>query len=223
MGIKDKYMQTSANTLNNELDIITKLIWSFPGYPESSSKIYHQYQSWSEYVIKRYQIFKLDPMVATHEVTLVTRLIGAITKVEVNPNIAHPLPFSPVIQEMDAWYEVGNLFDLLHYLKELDAYNLRFFQRTLDLVSNIEHLSAFVCTECFTPHNTKEYNKHKNKCESEDINDQESENDDEESDKQHSEYEDEMETSTQYNEMQCIKCSSTFDCPSTYHGNQPLC
>ena len=150
-------------------------------------------------------------MAAAHEVTLVTKSIGAITKVEVNPNIAHPLPISPVIQEMDAWYEAGNPLDLLHYLKKLDAYTLRFNQRTQDLVSNIEHLSAFVCNECFGPHNTKECNKHKNKCESQDINDQESENDDdesesedsqesenddEESDKQHSEYEDEMATST---------------------------
>jgi len=174
-AFKDKYRQTSADTLNNKLDSITKLICSFPGYPEASSKSYHRYQSWSEYVIKRYQIFKLHPMAADHAVTLVTRLIGAITKVEVNPNIAHPLLFSPVIQEMDAYYKAGNLLDLLHYLKKLDAYTLRFYQRTQDSVSNIEHLSVFVCTECFGPHNTQECNKHKNKCESQDINDQESE------------------------------------------------
>jgi len=162
-------------------------------------------------------------MAAAHEVTLVTRLIGAIAKVEVNPNIAHPLPFSPVIQEMDAHYEAGNLLDLLHYLKKLDSYTLRFYERTQASVFNIERPSTYSCQECFGPHNTKECNKHKNESESEGINDQESENDDEESDKQHSEYEDEMAPSTQYNEMQCIKCSSTIDCPSTYRGNQPLC
>jgi len=123
---KDKYKQTSADTLNNELDSITKLVCSFPGYPEANSNSYHRYKNWSENLIKRYQIFKLHPMAAAHEVTLVTRLIGAITKVEVNPNIAHPLPFSPVIQEIVAYYEAGNLLDLLHYLKKLDAYTLRF-------------------------------------------------------------------------------------------------
>jgi len=162
-------------------------------------------------------------MAAAHEVTLVTKLIGAITKVEVSPIIAHPLPFSPVIQEMDAWYEAGNLPDLLHYLKKLDAYAPRFYERTQDSVFNTEQPFALACTECFGPHNIKECNKHKNNYESEEINDQESENDDEESDKQHSEYEDETETFTQYNETKCIKCSSTFDCSSTYHGNQPLC
>ena len=101
---------------------LPKLICSFPGYPEVSSKSYHRYQSWSEYVIKRYQIFKLHPMAAAHEVTLITKSISVITKVEVNPSIAHPLPFSPIMQEMDAWYEAGNLLDLLHYLKKLDAY-----------------------------------------------------------------------------------------------------
>jgi len=61
-------------------------------------------------------------MAAAHEVTLITKSISVITKVEVNPSIAHPLPFSPIMQEMDAWYEAGNLLDLLHYLKKLDAY-----------------------------------------------------------------------------------------------------
>jgi len=84
-----------------------------------------------------------------------------MTKVEVNPSIAHPLPFAPIIQEMDTWYEAGNLPDLLHYLKKLDAYTLRFYVRTQDSVFNTEHPSAFVCTECFGPHNIKECNKHK--------------------------------------------------------------
>ena len=52
---------------------------------------------------------------------MVTKLIGAITKVEVNPNIAHPLPFSTVIQEMNAYYETGNQLDLLHYLSKLQT------------------------------------------------------------------------------------------------------
>ena len=239
-AFKDKYNKTSADTLNNELENITKLVSSFPGYPEATSNSYHRYKNWSETLIKKYKVFNLHPMAAAHEVSLVTKLIGAITKIEVNPNIAHPLPFSTVIQEMDAYYETGNQLDLLHYLTKLDSYILKFYERTQDSDFNIERPSAYFCQECFGPHNTKACKIHKNKCErqdindqesendddqseSEDINDQESENNDEERDKQHSEYEDEMATSTQYNEMQCIKCSSTFDCPSTYHGNQPLC
>ena len=68
---------------------------------------YHRYKNWSETLIKKYKVFKLHPMAAAHEVALVTKLISAITKVGVNPNIAHPLPFSTVIQEMDAYYEIG--------------------------------------------------------------------------------------------------------------------
>ena len=115
---------------------------------------------------------------------------------------------------MDAYYEAGYQLDLLHYLKKLDSYILRFYERTQDSVFNIERPSAYFCQES---------ENNDDQSESEDINDEESENDNEERDKQHSEYEDEMATSTQYNEMQCIKCSSMFDCPSTYHGNQPLC
>ena len=176
-AFKDKYKQTSADTLNN----ITKLVYSFPGYPEANSNSYHRYKFWIENLIKRYHIFKLHPMATAHEVPIVTRLIVTITKVEVNPNIAHPLPFSPVIREIDAYYEAGNLLDLLHYLKKLDSYTLRFYERTQDSVFNIERPSAYLCQECFGPHNTKECNKHKNKCESQDISDQESENDDDES------------------------------------------
>jgi len=82
---QNKYKLTSADTLNNELDSITKLVCSFPGYPEASSNSYHRYQNWSECVVKRYKVFKLNPMAAAHEAALVTKLIGAITKVEVNP------------------------------------------------------------------------------------------------------------------------------------------
>ena len=118
-------------------------------------------------------------MAAAHEVALVTKLIGAITKVEVNPTIAHPLPFSPVIQEMDTHHETGNQPDLLHYLSKLDAYILKFYERTQDL--DIERSSAYFCQECFGPHNTKECNRNNNNCERQDISDQESENDDDQS------------------------------------------
>jgi len=55
-------------------------------------------------------------MAAPHEAALVTKLIGAITKVEVNPSISHPLPFSPIIQEMDTRHEDDNLPNLRHYM-----------------------------------------------------------------------------------------------------------
>jgi len=93
---KDKYMQTSVDTLINKLDSTTKLVCFFPGYPEANSNRYHHYKNWSENLIKRYKVFKLHPMTAPHEVALVTKLIGAITNVEVNPTVSHFLPFSPV-------------------------------------------------------------------------------------------------------------------------------
>ena len=154
-AFKDKYNQTSADTLNNELESITKLVCSFPGYHEASSKSYQWYQNWSANVIKRHKVFKLHLMAAAHEVALVTKLIGAITKVEVNPRIAHPLPFSSIIQEMDAWYEANNMHDLHHYLKKLDSCTLKFYQRTQDEVFDIENLSAYACQECFGPHDIK--------------------------------------------------------------------
>ena len=46
-AFKDKYKQTSADTLNNELDSITKLVCSFPGYPEANSNSYHRYKNWT--------------------------------------------------------------------------------------------------------------------------------------------------------------------------------
>jgi len=58
-AFKDKYKQTSADTLNNELDSITKLVCSFPGYPEANSNSYHRYKNWSENLIKRYKVFRL--------------------------------------------------------------------------------------------------------------------------------------------------------------------
>jgi len=119
-AFKDKYKQTSADTLNNELESITKLVRSFPGYLEANSNSYHRYKNWSENLIKRYKVFKLHPLAAPHEVPLITKLIGAITKVEVNPSISHPLPFSPIIQEMDTWHENDNLPNLHHYLKKLN-------------------------------------------------------------------------------------------------------
>jgi len=82
-AFKDKYNKTSADTVNNELESITKLVSSFPGYPEATSNSYHRYKNWSENLIKRYKVFKLHPMATAHEVALVTKLIGAITKVEV--------------------------------------------------------------------------------------------------------------------------------------------
>jgi len=90
-------------------------------------------------------------MATAHEVALVTKLIGAITKVEVNLSIAHPLPFSPIIQKMDTWHEANNLPDLHHYLKKLDAYTQRFHEQTQDLIFNIEHPSVYACQECFGP------------------------------------------------------------------------
>ena len=154
---KDKYNKTSADTLNNELESITKLVSSFPGYPETNSNSYHRYKNWSENLIERYKVFKLHPMAAAHEVALVTKLIGAITKVEVNPNIAHPLPFSPVIQEMDAYYDTGNQLNPLNYLTKLDSYILRFYERTQHSDCNIERPSAYlVYQECFGPHDIKD-------------------------------------------------------------------
>jgi len=41
-AFKDKYKQTFADTLNNELDRITKLVCSFPGYPEANSNSHHR-------------------------------------------------------------------------------------------------------------------------------------------------------------------------------------
>jgi len=99
-------------------------------------------------------------MAAAHEVALVTKLVGTITKVEVIPNIAHPLPFSTIIQEMDAYYETGNQLDLLHYLSKLDAYILRFYERTQDSDFNMNRPSAYlVCQECFGPHEIKDCTK----------------------------------------------------------------
>jgi len=81
-------------------------------------------------------------MARAHEGALVTKLTGAITKVEVNPNIApHSLFFSPIIQEMDAWHQADNLPDLHNYLKKLDTYTLKFYQRTQDSNYKIEHPS----------------------------------------------------------------------------------
>ena len=133
-AFKDEYKQTSTDILNNELGSITKLVYSFPGYPEANSNRYHRHKNWSKNLIKWYKVFKLHPLAAPHEVALVTKLIGAITKVEVNPNITHPLPFSPVTQEMDTWHENDKLPNLYHDLKKLDAYTLRFYKRTQDSV-----------------------------------------------------------------------------------------
>ena len=52
-------------------------------------------------------------MAAAHEIALVIKLTSAITKVDVNPRIAHPL--STIVQEMDAWHE-SNEYDLHYYL-----------------------------------------------------------------------------------------------------------
>jgi len=41
-AFKDKYNKTSADTLNNELESITKLVSSFPGYPEATSNSLEQ-------------------------------------------------------------------------------------------------------------------------------------------------------------------------------------
>jgi len=120
-AFKDKYKQTSADTLNNELKSIIKPVCSFPGYPEANSNSYNRYKNWSENLIKKYKVFKLHPLAAPHEVALVTKLTGAITKVEVNPSISHPLPFSPIVQKMDTWHENDNLPNLHHYMKKLDT------------------------------------------------------------------------------------------------------
>jgi len=79
-AFKDKYKQTSADTINNELESITKLVCSFPGYPEANLISYHCYKNWNENLIKRYKVFKLHPLAAPHEVALVAKLIDAITK-----------------------------------------------------------------------------------------------------------------------------------------------
>jgi len=109
-------------------------------------------------------------MAAPHEVALVTKLIGTITKVEVNPSISHPFPFSPIIQEMDKWHEDDNLPNLHHYLKKLDAYTLRFYERTQNSVFNIERPSAYACQECFGPHDIKDCTKVKNAVQAWDTN-----------------------------------------------------
>ena len=159
-AFKDKYNKTSADTLNHELENITKVVSSFPGYPQANSNSYHRHKNWNDTLIKKFKVFKLHPMAAAHEVALVTKLIGAITKVEVNPTIAHPLPFSPVIQEMDTHHENGNQPDLLYYLSKLDTYILRFYERTQDSEFNLSHPSAYmICQECFGPHDIKDCTK----------------------------------------------------------------
>jgi hypothetical protein len=136
----------------------------FARYPEANSNSYHRYKNWSENLIKKYKVFKLHPLVAPHEVALVTKLIGAITKVEVNSSIAHPLPLSPIIQEMDTWHENDNQPNLHHYLKKFDAYTLRFYERTQDSFFNIERPSAHACQECFGPHDIKDCTKSRKPC-----------------------------------------------------------
>jgi len=67
-AFKDKYKQTSADTLSNEHESITKLVCSFPGYPEANSNSYHHHKNWSENLIKRYKVFKLHPLAAPQKV-----------------------------------------------------------------------------------------------------------------------------------------------------------
>jgi len=148
----NKINQTSDNSLNNELDSLTSLVCANPGYPEAR-------QNWNDNVSKRCKVCKMHPMAAAHEVALVTKLIGAITKIEVNPNIVHPLSFSSIIQDMDDWHEAGNAPDLHQHLMKLDTYILKFHQRTQESTYKIEQPSAFACTECFSPHDIKDCTK----------------------------------------------------------------
>jgi len=60
---------------------------------------------------------------------------------------------------MDTWHEDDNLPNLHHYLKKLDAYTLRCYKRTRDSVFNIERPSAYVCQECFGPHDIEDCTK----------------------------------------------------------------
>ena len=57
-------------------------------YPQANSASYHRYKNWHDTLIQKFKVFKLHPMAAAHEVALVTKLIGAITKVEVNPTLS---------------------------------------------------------------------------------------------------------------------------------------
>ena len=100
-AFNDLFNQTSADSLNTELVNIENLITSFPGYPEANSKSYNRYNGWSNNVIERFNLFKLHLMAKDHETSLVTNLTGAITIIDVNPRIAHPLLFQPLVQEMD--------------------------------------------------------------------------------------------------------------------------
>jgi len=212
--------QDSNDSLGSELESMNNLLKSFPGYPIVSRLSYNNFNKWLEQTRSKWTIFLMHPKTSAHETALMTNLSCTITAVDVDQHINHPISFGPLLAKMDT-YNTSNAPNLHHYLDTLAEYLKTFYERTRHI--SIEQPSSFICNACFAPHNIKEYNKHENNYESDEINDQESENDDEDSDEQHSEYEDETETSAQYNEMQCIKCDSTFDCPSTYYGNKPLC
>ena len=223
----DDNKQESDDSLGSELESMTMLLKAFPGYPTVTRSSYENFTKWLEHTRSKWTIFLMHPKTSAHETALVTNLTCTITAVDVDHLINHPISFGPLIAKMDN-YNVSNAPNLHHYLDTLAEYLKIFYERTRDI--SIKHPSSFISNACLGPHNIKEYNKHENNYESDEINDesdeisdQESENDDAESDEQHSEYAYETETSAQYNEMQCIKCGSMFDCPSTYYGNQPLC
>ena len=52
-----------------------------------------------------------------------------------------------------------NIYHIINYLKKLDAYTLRFYERNQDSVFNTEHPSAYACQECFGPHDIKDCTK----------------------------------------------------------------
>jgi len=121
----DSFNQTSVNTLNNELDSLTSSVCTFPGHLEVKKERYLWFKNWNDNVFKKYKFFKMHPMAVAHAVALVTTFTGAITKIEVNINITHPLSFSSIIQDIVDWHEAGNAPDLHHCLKKFDTYILK--------------------------------------------------------------------------------------------------
>jgi len=89
----DKFNQTSADTLDYKLDSLMLLVCAFPGYPKARKESYHRFKNWNNNVKKRYKVFNMHTMAAAHEVALVTKSTGDITRIDVNPHFAHPLSF----------------------------------------------------------------------------------------------------------------------------------
>ena len=71
----------------------------------------------------------MHPKTAAHETALVTNLTCAITAVEVNQRIKHPISFGPILIEMNL-YKTTYAPNLCHFLDKLEAYLKIFYERT---------------------------------------------------------------------------------------------